>query len=86
MERFTGSWARGKVGNLGRLHSTDAVLFAEFAAQNRKCLVPQGLTDLGSVPKRSETFRFFPKLSVAFGRVPRRSVLFGWFPTGSQPG
>jgi len=47
--------------------------FAWLAAQNRKDIVLQGLTDLGSVPKRSVSFRNFPKLSVSFRSVPVRS-------------
>jgi len=44
--------------------------FALYAAQNRKCVVLQGLTNLGSVAKRSVSFRNFPKLSVSFRSVP----------------
>jgi len=48
--------------------------FAWLAAQNRKCIVPQGLTDFGPVAKRSDSFRNFPKLSVSFRFVPSRSI------------
>ena len=40
--------------------------FAEFAAQNRKGIVGQRLTDFEAARNRCETFRFFPKLSVSF--------------------
>ena len=51
-------------------------LFAQFAAQNRKRIVRQGVTGFGSVAKRSGTLRFFPKLSVSFRPVPRDSGRF----------
>jgi len=72
----------GKVGKLGRLHSTESAVFAKFAAQNRKCIGGQGLTDFGTVAKRSVSFRNFPKLSVSFRFVPLCSVWFRVVPNG----
>ena len=54
--------------------------FAWLAAQNRKCIVGQGLTDFGSAQKRSVSFRNFPKLSVSFRFVPKFSVSFRLVP------
>ena len=68
----------GKAGNLGRLRSTGLVLLAKLAAQNRKCIVPQGLTDFEPVAERSDSFRNFPELSETFRFVPFCS---GWFRT-----
>ena len=50
--------------------------FALLAAQNRKGIVPQGLTHLGLVAERSGSFRNFPKLSVSFRFIPEFSVSF----------
>ncbi len=96
MERFTGGRARGKVGKLGRLHSRAFAMFAllvrrslgeaGFAAQNRKCIVLQGLTDLGLLAKRSQTFRFVPKLSETFRNFPKLSVSFRPVPPASGAG
>jgi len=57
--------------------------FAEFAAQNRKCIVLQGLTDLAAAAELSVSFCNFPKLSVSFRFVPFRSVSFRLVPPGS---
>ena len=59
--------------------------FAWLAAQNRKCIVLQGLTYFGAVAKRSVSFRFVPQFSVPMHRdsVSFRSVplLSVWFRT-----
>ncbi len=52
--------------------------FAWLAAQNRKCIVGQGLTESGAVGKRCGVFRNFPFRSVSFRSVP---PYFGWFRT-----
>jgi len=57
--------------------------FALLAAQNRKCIVPQGLTHFRPVAKRPVSFRNFPKLSVSFRFVPEFSVSFRSVPSRS---